>query len=129
VIVGVYGIARDITQSYQAEQDLKHSREQLQKIMDSSLDVICTFDEDKRFVKVSKAALPVWGYLPEELEGTCYTDLIQGKDPADINKSADAVLNGNDLRRFENRYQRKDGKIITMSLLHCPGYHGKQGGE
>lgn len=114
-IVGVYGIAKDLTQSHQVEQDFKQSREQLQKIMDSSLDVICTFDENRRFVKVSKASFKIWGYLPEEIEGRFYMDFIHGKEKDDIDNTAGDLKTNNTLSSFENRYKRKDGKIISMS--------------
>ena len=114
-IAGVYGIAKDVTQSYLAEQELKQSREQLQKIMDSSLDIICTIDENRNFVKVSKASLPVWGYLPEELEGRPYMDFLCQKSSAEIEQNARDVKNGVDTQNFENCYRRKDGTAITMS--------------
>ena len=114
-IVGVYGVAKDISQAYRTAQDLKKSREQLQKIMDSSSDVICTFDENRIFVKVSKASLDVWGYEPEELEGRPFTDFIFQEDLAHISQNEKKLKAAEATRFFENRYRRKDGTIITMS--------------
>jgi PAS domain S-box-containing protein len=114
-IVGIYGIAKDITKSMQAGEDLKRSREELLKIMDSSVDVICIIDEAKRFVKVSKASYNTWGYFPIELEGKSYMDLIYGKNPDTINETASWMKNNKTLTDWKNQYKRKDGKIVTMS--------------
>lgn len=45
--------AWDFEQKFIAENDLKESREQLRKIMDQSLEMICTFDSEGRFMEVS----------------------------------------------------------------------------
>jgi len=41
----------------------------LNMIMDSSSNIICTFDEEGRFVNVSAASERILGYVPEELKG------------------------------------------------------------
>jgi PAS domain-containing protein len=40
-----------------------------QEIMDNSIDVICTFDLEGKFLRVNRACERLWGYKPEELIG------------------------------------------------------------
>lgn len=114
-IVGVYGIAKDISQAVRGEQLLRQQEQLLNKIMDYSRDVICIIDEHRTFLKISKACLRLWGYRPEELEGTCYMDLIVEKDQTQMNATAEDLRKGFDLRNIENHYRHRDGRIITMS--------------
>ncbi len=60
--------------------DLKKALTDVEKIMDSSLDIICSIDEDGRFVSVSSAAKSIWGYHPHELKGSSYMDLVFAAD-------------------------------------------------
>jgi PAS domain S-box-containing protein len=57
-------------------QERARAEDAYQQIMDNSLDVICTFDAETRFIQVSAACHALWGYRPEELVGLRYYDLI-----------------------------------------------------
>jgi PAS domain S-box-containing protein len=85
-----------------------------QLIMEHSLDVICTIDEEGKFVFLSAACERVWGYLPEELRGQKYIDLVLPEDVAKTNEAAASIMAGQRLRDFENRYRRKDGTVIPV---------------
>lgn len=101
--------ARDREQKCIAENALKESQEQLQRIMDQSLDMICTIDLDGRFVEVSAASSQVLGYAPEELRSRSAWELIH---PEDLEKTAE--LAGVRTLHFENRYIRKNGDIVPL---------------
>jgi PAS domain-containing protein len=65
-ITGVFGIAKDITES---ELNKKHSKDlehRYKTILDQSLDVICTIDKEGCFVHINEACYEMWGYKPEE---------------------------------------------------------------
>lgn len=83
-------------------------------IMDNSLDVICAIDGEGRFVKVSAAALQLWGYAPSELVGRAYADLVHPDDAARTAKAAAEVTAGQPTADFSNRYLRKDGRYIDI---------------
>ncbi len=85
-----------------------------QQVLDNSLDVMCSFDLQGRFLQVSRACEAVWGYRPEELIGRPYLDMI---DPADRERSvaaATSIMEGTPLNYFENRYLRKDGTTVPI---------------
>ncbi|MCC9167227.1 PAS domain-containing response regulator [Pontibacter harenae] len=106
--------AEDRKQKKLAEHQLRQSDAQLQKIMDLSLDIICTMDEEGKFVTVSAASGIVLCYLPEELVGRKVIDFVFEED---INKTIKAIAdlkNGTDLVNLENRYVRKDGEVVTL---------------
>lgn len=106
--------ASDYRQKIIAELELKQSREQLQKIMDESLDMICILNDQGRFVEVSAASNQILGYSPEELRGMSAWDLIF---PGDIKKTEELIsdtLAGIRPAQFENRYVRKNGEIVPI---------------
>ncbi|MBC8769375.1 PAS domain S-box protein [Arenibacter sp. BSSL-BM3] len=90
-------------------------RSEANQLMDASLDVFCTINEDRKFVFVSAASLKLWGYPSEELIGTSYLDLILEEDLAKTNEIATSVLYGNNVKSFVNRYKKKKGGIAYNS--------------
>jgi PAS domain S-box-containing protein len=82
--------------------------------MDQSMDVICTIDREGHFVDVGAASEAIWGYTPEELEGTQYLDLVFAEDVENTQHVAELIMDGRDMTNFENRYVRKDGAVVHI---------------
>ncbi len=109
--------------------ELQKTLTELNKIVDSSLDVICTINSDGRFVNVSKASQEMWGYYSEELVGNTYMDLVYKEDKESSAQAAFDVFNGKQVPLFENRYVHKNGKLVSLlwsinfdektGLLYC----------
>ncbi|HVG15520.1 MAG TPA: PAS domain S-box protein, partial [Chitinophagaceae bacterium] len=114
-------ILRDVTERKKAEQNqiktsnaLEHALNDVRKIMDSSLDVICTVDEEGHFLTVSSAAKRIWGYDPEVLRGMKYLNLVFKPDVKRTRTVANEIMEGTPVTTFENRYVHKNGKIVPM---------------
>ncbi len=109
-------IVRDITNRKEAERNILTTSRELQealdglsKIMDSSLDVICTMDEAGKFVKVSAAAEKMWGYKPQELISKHYIDFVWAEDHDRTYQAAAEIMSGHTMTNFQNHYVRKNG--------------------
>jgi two-component system, sensor histidine kinase and response regulator len=111
----------DISKRKQAEEALRERTRQLesavtenQVIMDNSLDVICTIDEEGRFLTVNAACEQLWGYTPAELVGRKYIELV-APDERERTLATEATLKKTGkLTDFVNRYIRKDGTRIAV---------------
>lgn len=127
VFIDAYGkektsmVIRDITERKQAEYKqiatsnaLQHALNDLNNILDSSLDVICSFDKNGRFVHVNSASEEIWGYKPQELMGKKYMDFVFHEDAENTIKVDIDIRNGEPVTMFENRYIHKNGSIIPM---------------
>lgn len=114
-------IVRDITQRKETEQKLSFTANALQqtfndlnRILDSSLDVICSFDEEGRFVSANAASESLLGYKPEELIGKSFIDFIYLEDIEKTNKAITTIKGGMPVTIFENYYIHKDGRIVPV---------------
>lgn len=115
------GTCQDITKRKSAEEKIRVTSKALQnnlkdinKIMDSSLDVICVVDVNGYFKKVSAACEVVFGYKAEELIGKFIFDFVYPEDRDKTVQSAERVMTGNYVPNFTNRYVRKDGSLVDI---------------
>jgi PAS domain S-box-containing protein len=120
-IIAIACYSRNITRRKQSEEkfeitynELQHALNDLNKIMDSSLDVICSVSADGYFLKVSAASEAVWGYKPEELVGKPLINYVYPADQARTIGVAETVMTGAHSHNFENRYVRKDGSLAII---------------
>lgn len=86
----------------------------LASYIDLLLDAVCAVDKQGRFVFISAACEQVFGYTPDELIGKAMIDLVH---PADRQRTLDAareIMGGEPKLNFENRYLRKDGRVVHI---------------
>lgn len=96
-------------------QQLEQRTAELQDIMDYSVDVICTLDQQGNFVKMSAASKTLWDYEPFELIGANVKNLIHQDDIASIEPFIEQIISLGQMTNFENRFIRKDGGILSMT--------------
>ncbi|SKB31935.1 PAS domain S-box-containing protein [Maribacter arcticus] len=112
--IGITCFSKDITSEVLSQQVLLTAKEEMEKIMNASLDIICTIDEEGYFLSINKACKRIWGYEPKDLIGTNYKELVYEEDIALTQDSADSVLAGEKVVNFENRYLHKNKTIVPM---------------
>jgi diguanylate cyclase (GGDEF)-like protein/PAS domain S-box-containing protein len=86
----------------------------LANVMDLLLDAICVVDVQGRFVFVSAACERIFGYRPDEMIGRPMIDLVFPDDRARTLGAVDEIVAGRNQPNFENRYVRKDGRIVHI---------------
>jgi PAS domain S-box-containing protein len=101
----------------------------LEEFMELSLDILCTIDNNGYFVSVSQASEKIWGYKPEELEGTLFLDYVAPQDLEATKKIDQKIVKGKEVAYFENHYIHKKGHLVPMlwsakfdkrkSLIYC----------
>jgi len=87
----------------------------IQKIIDSSHDLLCVFNADMKFVNVSKAIENLWGYTKGGLIRKSFTDLIYPKDKESAAGFFNSVMAGANSIRFDTRNIHKNGSIVPVS--------------
>ncbi len=86
----------------------------LRDVMDLMLDAVCVVDKAGTFVFVSAAFEDIFGYSPEEVIGKPMIDHVYPEDGIKTLKVVESLMEGKKQPRFENRWVRKDGKIIDI---------------
>jgi PAS domain S-box-containing protein len=82
---------------------------------DLVLDAICAVNSEGRCISVTGACERIFGYTPAEMAGKRMLDLVHPEDRERTQQSIDRVMGGYLQRYFENRYVRKDGRVVYIS--------------
>ncbi|MFJ3487649.1 diguanylate cyclase domain-containing protein [Pseudomonas sp. NPDC090202] len=82
--------------------------------VDMLLDAICVVDAQGRFVFVSAASEQIFGYTPAELIGQPMIELVHPDDRERTLAAAGEIMAGRPNSGFENRYVRKDGRVVHI---------------
>ena len=113
-VLGLACYTKDITKEKLIFLELERKDAELEKIMNSSLDVICTINKEGKFIKINAASERVWGYKPEELIGK-HQNLLVYPDDIDLTSTTNKeIQSGVNVFNFENRIIKKDGTIIPI---------------
>jgi PAS domain S-box-containing protein len=87
----------------------------LNKILDYSQDVICSFDDNGDFLQVSAASERIWGYKPKEVIGRNFKEFILPEDIINTSALIERMKAGESVAtNFENHFQRKDGSLVIL---------------
>lgn len=125
------GLIIDIDAEQKDTEELLRRKAELQKILNRSLDIICTVDAEGKFASVNEASEKIIGYSPEEMLGRSINDFIINEDHYLLKEAAKKLLSGEEVKVIENRYRHKNGEIIYMvwsvswveddQVLYCVG--------
>jgi PAS domain S-box-containing protein len=122
-------IIRDITRQKEAEQERNKAEHELSetnaklgialndlnKILDYSQDVICSFDDNGDFLQVSAASERIWGYQPKEVIGRNFKEFILPEDIINTSALIERMKAGESVAtNFENHFRRKDGSLVIL---------------
>src|SRR5665213_1037223 len=112
-IIGIVGIAHDITRRRQAE-------EERDRFFTISVDMICIAGFDGYFKRVNPAFETVLGYSAEEITRTPWIEMVHPDDRAATIAEGNQLALGAVTLYFENRYRCKDGSYRWLSWTAVP---------
>jgi PAS domain S-box-containing protein len=113
-VVGIYGIAKDVTDKVIIEQELQETQEKYQVLAEHAQDLITTCAIDGELLYVSPSVRTLLGYEPEEVTGKSFKSYCY---PGDYPDPLPISNIGNGCKM---RVLHKDGHYIWMETLAKP---------
>ena len=101
------------------QKELRKSREQYRRIIETSAEGIWVLDRDYRTTFVNSRLAEMLGYAPEELVGRQVEEFMEPEDiPAHHQRMLERQTGVSG--RFEQRFRRKDGSLIWAMASATP---------
>ncbi|MBI2840707.1 MAG: PAS domain S-box protein [Acidobacteria bacterium] len=119
-LVRAWGTQRNVTQSKQAEEEIRRQTVFFRELFNSAPNAILIVDMNDRIVDANRGFERTFQYSAEEVRGRQVNDFIVPPDLAveasDLSRQA---LRG-DIVRKESVRKRRDGSLLTVSILSYP---------
>ncbi|MES1045409.1 hypothetical protein BLX88_13700 [Bacillus obstructivus] len=119
-VVGVHGIAKDITEIKKAQKELQTSEEKFRLITENAFDVIKMINPQGVIEYVSPSNEKILGYSSLEYVGQLFTKYIHPDDIPIIKKRFEGFLKGAKPTSIEIRLRHKKGHYIWLEITTTP---------
>jgi len=116
-IVGIRGVARDVSKRKQMEEDLRESEERWRSVTENSPDYILLLDRDM-IIRFVNSNLP--GTKKEDFLGTPLYEHDPPDKKAAVKELLTRVMNTGNMESYENEYTLPDGKTIIFETRVAP---------
>lgn len=117
-VIGVYGIAKDISKEKEALGLLEENEEKYRSLFDTNLDAVVEISLDGFFKSANKMTEKLTGFSQEELLALSFPELI-ANDLERVNAFFAELLGGNPVN-FEQLIRTKNGDLIEVDINAVP---------
>ena len=118
-VVGVLGIARDITEERNRDAELRRAHARYQRLVESAWDAIFTIDAEGRFTSLNEALEEGLGIPRERLMQMRFEEVVEPADRAAM-RTVHAVAMRGERQRGEVRFRDGAGELRIGSLTLTP---------
>jgi len=116
----VITIARDISERYHAEEQLRENEEMFRQLFQNSPIAIAFMDKHQEVRDVNAAFSDTFGYQLDEVRGLNLDDLIVAEDEREIaHEISTSILQG-ETAFYSGKRKTKDGDVIDVLIYGVP---------
>lgn len=120
-IIGIEGVARDITEKKRAESQLQKSEQRFRDVTFTTGDVVWEIDTAGRFTFVSPQAVETLGYSMSEAVGKQFHDFIVPAEQEQSRKATQEMMTSMEtFRNVTYTHRHKNGSTVVMEISGCP---------
>jgi PAS domain S-box-containing protein len=121
---GLYAIYRDISNRKKAEQEIAIQRAYLEQLFEASTEAIAFIGEKDRVQRINSQFTHIFGFQPDEVIGRSLDETIIPPSRHEEGKAVkEEIRKGRHIFQ-ETVRQRKDGRLIDVSITGMPIYIG-----
>ena len=111
---GFMAVETDITETKRAQLEQQRVTEELTGFFESSLELLCIFDFDGRFLKANGVWSELLGVGSEELRLRAIVEFVHPEDILETERHLDALIRGQKVEGYRNRIRTANGCWRTL---------------
>ncbi|MEO8231855.1 MAG: PAS domain S-box protein, partial [Ignavibacteriota bacterium] len=123
-VVGLQGVAHDITKRLEAEKNLKEIESSYTRLFDSVSEAIYILDKNGFFLEINAGAINMYGYERAELirKTPAFVGATDKNDLESVEVSLGKAFNG-EKQQFDFWGKRKNGEEFLKEVRLYPGFY------
>lgn len=118
------GMLRDVTSQKEKQEFLRQMEDKYRLIVETSIEGICTLDENHLITYVNSRLASMLGYSVEEMLGKQIVNFLFEEDVANHQEMMELREKGH-ADPYERRFRRKDGTSLWMNVSPKPTMDGQ----
>lgn len=118
-VVGVYGVAKDITDRFLEQEELRKTKERLESFVRNNADAIWVVDLDERVLEINPTFETMFGWSADRVIGR-RLPIIPDFLKESIQEIHDKVKKGASFEGLETIRERSDGSLLHVSATLSP---------
>ncbi|WP_106497862.1 PAS domain S-box protein [Lentibacillus sp. Marseille-P4043] len=119
-VVGVYGIAKDVTEKNKLERLLYENEQRYKSLFDNHPDAIYSLDLEGNYTSGNPAREKITGYVMDELLGKSFLPFITPEDREKTNLHFKRAIEHKQPVNYEIGFKHKSGQKIDLSVVNIP---------
>lgn len=119
--IGTVGIIRDITERRQADKELRETKDQLDNIIERSLDPIIISDGSGNIIRVNNSLIKLIGYSQDEIIGKHTMELVPTEDGIYESTAGEQIKIDGDFHKGSEEHVTilfEEGKVINWETYY-----------
>lgn len=125
VVVSVIGVATDITEQANAENETRETEARYRTLFENAHDLVFTLDLEGNFTSINRTVEEVSGYTRQESEAMCIADVVAPEYLAVAQKMMDDKISGMPATTYVLELVARSGARVplevTTQLIHYQG--------
>lgn len=119
-LVGIYGIAKDITEQKEIERLLQESEQRYKSLFENHPDGIFTYDIEGNFISGNAAVEKISGYSMDDLVGKSFVPMMVQEDVEKTIYHFNKAIKEKETERYEVALWHKDGHRVELFVMSIP---------
>jgi len=120
VVVGLLGIARDISARKEAEEALRRSEEKYRVLLENISDGVFQLDPSGHFVFLNRSGRQRSGLTEGNLHTFSFQDMVTAEERKKVRAHFENVMKGKEVPPFELKYVSRKGRTVYVEVRYRP---------
>ena len=119
-VIGIYVIARDITEQKKVERLLRESEQRYKSLFENHPHGIMTFDLNGSLLSINAGIETITGHSLSELSGQLYLSLILEGEAEKVRHHFYKAISEEQHAQYELVFRHKNGELIELKVINIP---------